>query len=139
MTRYFRLLAYDSHVGEAIEQFFGSVPARAPAVLRGPTSGTLRIDLTDGNRTEHWYVHLAPGTARVSREQCAADATFTVSRELFEELATGREAGVAAVFRNEATFSGNVVLFLVFRRFLPDPPGTRDPRETAREHVGRSE
>jgi hypothetical protein len=42
------------------------------------------------------------------------------------------------VLRNESTFSGNVVLFLAFRRFLPNPPGTRDPREVAREQVGRA-
>ncbi|NES15673.1 MULTISPECIES: SCP2 sterol-binding domain-containing protein [Micromonospora] len=126
-------------MGEAIERFFAALPARAPAVLRGPTSGLLQIDLTCGNRTEHWYVELAPGTVRVSQEQARpADAVFTVSSELFEELVTGREAGMAAVLRNEATFSGNVVLFLLFRRFFPDPPGTRDPRETARRHVGRS-
>ncbi|MFR9776798.1 SCP2 sterol-binding domain-containing protein [Micromonospora sp. MS34] len=125
-------------MGEAIEQFFASLPARAPAVLRGPTSGTLQIDLTEGNRSEHWYVEMAPGTARASRApQRPADATFTISVKLFEELVTGRAAGMAAVLRNEATFSGNVLLFLVFRRFFPDPPGTRDPRETAREHVGR--
>ncbi|MGW5670664.1 SCP2 sterol-binding domain-containing protein [Micromonospora sp. NPDC003776] len=126
-------------MGEAIERFFASLPARAPAVLRGPTTGLLQIDLTSGNRTEHWYVELGPGTARVGREQeRPADATFTVSGKLFEELTAGREAGMAALFRNEATFSGNVGLFLLLRRFFPDPPGTRDPRQTAREHLGRA-
>lgn len=126
-------------MGEAIERFFASLPASAPAVLRGPTSGLLQIDLTSGNQTEHWYVELALGTARVAREQeRPPDATFTVSAELFEELTSGREAGMAAVLRNEATFSGNVLLFLIFRRFFPDPPGTRDPRGTARAHAGRS-
>ncbi|MFC0030886.1 SCP2 sterol-binding domain-containing protein [Micromonospora chaiyaphumensis] len=125
-------------MGEAIEQFFASLPARAPAVLRSPIRGHLQLDLTTENRTEHWYLELAPGTVRVTREQLPADAVFTVSADLFEELITGREQGMAAVLRNEATFSGNVVLFLVFRRFFPDPPGVRDPRETAREHVRRS-
>jgi hypothetical protein len=125
-------------VGEATEKFFASLPMRAPAVLRGPTAGLLQIDLTRDNRTEHWYVELGPGTARVTREQHRPpDGTFTVSAELFERLITGREAGVATVLRNEATFGGNVTLFLVMRRFFPDPPGTRDPRATAREHIGR--
>ncbi|MGY0007366.1 SCP2 sterol-binding domain-containing protein [Micromonospora sp. I033] len=125
-------------MGEATERFFASLPARAPAVLRGPIRGRLQLDLTTGNRTEHWYLEMAPGVVRVSREQLPADAVFTVSADLFERLVTGREAGMAVVLRNEATFSGNVVLFLVFRRFFPDPPGVRDPRETAREHVRRS-
>ncbi|MGC4890318.1 SCP2 sterol-binding domain-containing protein [Micromonospora sp. DT227] len=126
-------------MSEAIERFFASLPARAPAVLRSPIGGTLRIDLADGNRTEHWYVTLAPGSARVRRqEDRPPDAVLTVRTELFERLITGREAGLAVVLRNEATFSGHVVLFLALRRFLPDPPGVRDPRETAREHVRRS-
>ncbi|MET8833399.1 SCP2 sterol-binding domain-containing protein [Micromonospora sp. NPDC004540] len=125
-------------MGEAIERFFASLPARAPAVLRGPIHGHLQLDLTTGNRTEHWFLVMAPGSIQVSREQLPADAVFTVSADLFEGLVTGREQGLAAVLRNEATFSGNVVLFLVFRRFFPGPPGVRDPRETAREHVRRS-
>ncbi|MFI5832104.1 SCP2 sterol-binding domain-containing protein [Micromonospora sp. NPDC051300] len=126
-------------MSEAIERFFASLPARAPALLRSPVGGTLRIDLADGNHTEHWYVTLAPGSARVSRqEEGAADAILTVGTQLFEALVTGREAALAVVLRNEATFGGHVVLFLALRRFLPDPPGARDPRETAREHVRRS-
>ncbi|SCG75086.1 SCP2 sterol-binding domain-containing protein [Micromonospora humi] len=126
-------------MSEAIERFFASLPARAPALLRSPIGGTLQIDLTDGNHTEHWYVTLAPGSARVSRqEEHPADAVLTIGTPLFEGLVTGREAALSVVLRNEATFGGHVVLFLALRRFLPDPPDVRDPRETAREHVRRS-
>ncbi|MET7833002.1 SCP2 sterol-binding domain-containing protein [Micromonospora sediminicola] len=126
-------------MSEATERFFASLPARAASVLRSPIAGTLQIDLTDGNRTGHWFVTLAPGSAQVTRqEQRPPDAVLTVSTRLFEKLVTGEEAGMAAVLRNEATFSGKVALFLVFRRFLPDRPGVRDPRETAREHARRS-
>ncbi|GAA3757232.1 SCP2 sterol-binding domain-containing protein [Micromonospora maritima] len=126
-------------MSEATKRFFASLPARAASVLRSPVAGTLQIDLADGNRTEHWYVTLAPGTARVSQEEeRPADGVLTLSTELFDKLVTGREAGMAAVLRNEATFSGKVALFLLFRRFLPDRPGVRDPRETAREHARRS-
>jgi len=126
------------NVSEAIRQFFASLPARAASVLNSPIGGTLQIDLADGNRTEHWYVTLAPGSAQVSQEeQRQADGVLTLSSELFEKLVTGREAGMAAVLRNEATFSGHVVLFLAFRRFLPARPDVRDPRDAAREHVRR--
>lgn len=124
-------------MGEAIERFFASLPARAPAVLHGPAIGTLQIDLTTGHRTEHWLVEMAPGSARVSRESRPADAVWTSSEDLFERLVTGRDQAIAAVFRNEATFSGNVVLFLAFRRFFPDPPGTLDPCQAARQQAGR--
>ncbi|WP_346537955.1 SCP2 sterol-binding domain-containing protein [Micromonospora sp. DPT] len=125
-------------MSEATEEFFASLPARAPAVLRTPVSGTIQIDLTTDNRTEHWLVQLSQGEVVVNRARGPADAIWNSSKDLFERLVTGRAQGVAAVLRNETTFSGNVLLFLVFRRFFPDPPGTRDPRDTAREQVGRS-
>ncbi|MET8230971.1 SCP2 sterol-binding domain-containing protein [Micromonospora sp. NPDC005298] len=122
---------------EATERFFESLPARAPAVLRGLADGTLQIDLGTGNQTEHWLVRMRPGAVDVSRNRGPADAIWYSSAELFDRLIAGKAQGIAAVLRNESTFSGNVVLFLAFRRFFPDPPGTRDPREVARRTAGR--
>ncbi|MBQ0979378.1 MULTISPECIES: SCP2 sterol-binding domain-containing protein [Micromonospora] len=123
---------------EAAERFFESLPARAPDVLGGLADGTLQIDLGSDHRTEHWLVRMRPGSVQVSRERGPADAIWFSSAALFDRLITGEAQGVAAVLRNESTFSGNVVLFLAFRRFFPDPPGTRDPREVARRAARRS-
>ncbi|WP_328342550.1 SCP2 sterol-binding domain-containing protein [Micromonospora sp. NBC_00421] len=125
-------------MSQATEEFFAALPARAPAVLRGPVVGTLQIDLSAGNRTEHWLVRISPGKAVVEQAQGAADAVWSSSADLFDRLVTGRAQAISAVLRNESTFSGNVMLFLVFRHFFPDPPGARDPRETAREQTGRA-
>ncbi|WP_433648862.1 SCP2 sterol-binding domain-containing protein [Micromonospora zamorensis] len=122
---------------EAAERFFESLPARAPEVLGGLADGTLQIDLGSDHRTEHWLVRMRPGSVQVSRERGPADAIWFSSAALFDRLITGEAQGVAAVLRNESTFSGNVVLFLAFRRFFPDPPGTRDPREVARRAARR--
>ncbi|MDG4794203.1 hypothetical protein [Micromonospora sp. WMMD1082] len=120
---------------EATQQFFATLPARAPEVLRVPVAGTLRIDLSDGQRTEHWLVRMRPGVAEVDQGVEQGDGIWYCGVNLFDRLVTGRAQAVAAVFRNESTFLGNVMLFLVFRRFFPPPPGTRDPREVAREHA----
>ncbi|MEH1102413.1 SCP2 sterol-binding domain-containing protein [Micromonospora sp. CPCC 205561] len=122
---------------EATERFFESLPARAPEVLRGPVAGTMQIDLSRGSHTVHWLVHLQPGEIEVSRNRGPADAIWYTSEEQFDQLATGRAQAISSVLRNESSFSGDVVLFLAFRRFFPDPPGTRDPREVARAQVGR--
>ncbi|MGK5743072.1 SCP2 sterol-binding domain-containing protein [Micromonospora sp. URMC 103] len=122
---------------EAIERFFESLPARAPEVLRGLVSGALQIELFTGGHSEHWLVRMRPGSVEVGRHRGPADAIWYSSADLFDRLVTGRAQGVSAVLRNESTFSGNVVLFLAFRRFFPDPPGTRDPREMARKQTGR--
>ncbi|BCL14221.1 SCP2 sterol-binding domain-containing protein [Micromonospora sagamiensis] len=120
-------------MGEATRQFFASLPARAPAVIRGPISGTLQINLTAGGCTEHWYVVIRDQELRVSRERRPADAVMDSSADLFDRLVTGTAQGFAAMLRNETTLSGNVLLFLVFRTFFPSPPGTRDPRAVAQE------
>ncbi|MET8363343.1 SCP2 sterol-binding domain-containing protein [Micromonospora sp. NPDC005194] len=122
---------------EATERFFESLPTRAPAVLGGLARGTLQIDLGTDHRTEHWLVRMRPGAVQASRERGPADAIWFSSSALFDRLITGEAQALAAVLRNESTFSGDVVLFLAFRRFFPNPPGTRDPREVAREAVGR--
>lgn len=115
-------------MGAATERFFEALPARAPAVLREPVAGTLQINLTSGAHTEHWYVELRTGAAQVSRERRPADATLNSSADLFERLVTGEAQSIAAMLRNATTFTGDVLLYLAFRRFFPAPPGTRDPR-----------
>ncbi|MER7458903.1 SCP2 sterol-binding domain-containing protein [Micromonospora sp. NPDC126480] len=122
---------------EATERFFESLPMQAPEILRGLVRGTLQIDLSLGNRTEHWRVRMEPGAIEVSRQRGPADAIWYSSEDLFDRLVTGQAQSISAVLRNECTFSGNVVLFLAFRRFFPTRPGTRDPRAVAREKVGR--
>jgi hypothetical protein len=124
-------------VTEATERFFAALPSRPPEVLEGLAEGTLQIDLGSDHGTEHWLVWMRPGSVRVSRGREPADATWFSSAALFERLVSGEAQGVAAVLRNESTFSGDVVLFLAFRRFFPNPPGTRDPRERARRAAGR--
>ncbi|WP_422737129.1 hypothetical protein ACN263_27430 [Micromonospora sp. WMMD729] len=122
---------------EATQRFFESLPARARTVLRGPVAGTLQIDLGIDHQTEHWLVRMRPGEAQATRERGPADAIWYSSAALFDRLIAGESQALAALLRNESTFSGDVKLFLAFRRFFPEPPGTRDPREVAREVVGR--
>ncbi|MGC5029080.1 SCP2 sterol-binding domain-containing protein [Micromonospora sp. DT229] len=124
---------------EAIEQFFASLPARAPREMRSSIVGTLRIDLSDGDRTEHWVVRMRPGAIEVDRGPAEAESIWYCSVDLFHRLVTGRAEAMATLFRNESTFSGRVVLFLVLRRLFPPVPGTKDPRTRAREQAGTAQ
>jgi len=120
-------------VSEPIDRFFDRLPAHAAMVLRGPVQGTLRIDLDVDHRTEHWLVTMTPGAVAVTRESAEADAVWKCELDLFADLVSGRSQSIAAVLRNEATVSGEVSLFLAFRRFFPEAPGARDPRTVGRE------
>lgn len=120
-------------MGEATERFFASLPARAPDVIVGPIDGTLQINLTAEDRTEHWHLVLQERHVEVRRAQLPADAVWESSLELFDRLATGRAQALAAMLRNDTTLRGDLLLFLTFRAFFPTPPGTRDPRDVVRE------
>ena len=120
---------------EAIDTFFASLPVLAKRMLPGPTGGVLRVDLVEPGRTEHWYLTLAPRSVTVAREGDHEDAVFATNPQLFDRLVRGEAQVTAAVFRNEASYAGSGVLILAFRRFFPDPPGTRDPREAVREQL----
>ncbi|WBB78995.1 SCP2 sterol-binding domain-containing protein [Micromonospora sp. WMMD882] len=123
-------------MGRPTEQFFATLPSRAPTVLREPIDGALQINLNTDGHTEHWHVELHTGAVRVCRDLRAADTVWRSSAALFDRLVTGEAQGIAALLRNETTISGNLLLFLAFRRFFPAPPGTRDPRAVARERPG---
>ncbi|MFC3499439.1 SCP2 sterol-binding domain-containing protein [Micromonospora krabiensis] len=111
-----------------IEQFFGTLQARTPQGLRSPVSGVLRVDLYTGEHTEHWVVTMRSGVPTAARGYAAADTVWRSDVALFETLVTGGSQPVAAVLRNEATLSGDVMLFLAFQRFFPPSPQARDPR-----------
>ena len=81
---------------------------------------------------------MRPGSVQVSRERGPADAIWYSSAALFDRLITGEAQGVAAVLRNESTFSGNVVLFLAFRRFFPTRPAPATPAKRPAEQPGDS-
>ncbi|MEU6022288.1 SCP2 sterol-binding domain-containing protein [Micromonospora sp. NPDC048871] len=124
---------------EAIEQFFASLPARGPQEMRSSLAGTLRIDLSDGERTEHWVLRLRPGVIEVERGPAEADSIWYCSVDLFDRLVTGRAEPLAALFRNECSFSGRVPMFLILRRLFPSAPGVQDPRTRAREQAGTAQ
>lgn len=124
-------------MSEAIEQFFAELPARAPTVLRGPVNGTLLLHIFDDGRTDHWLVRLRPGQAEVTHGPGPADAIWYGTRNLFERLVNGQAQGISAMLRGESNLIGNVLLYLAFRRFWGTRPGTRDPRDVAREQAGK--
>lgn len=119
------------------EKFFESLSGRAHTVLSPYAKGTVRADLDCDGTIEHWYITIKAGSIEVTQEDRPADAEFHTSAELFDRIVTGKEQGIAAVFRNEMTYAGDVRLFLLIRRFFPSPPGTRDPRDVARAAVAR--
>lgn len=120
-------------MGNAIEEFFASLPKRGLRALRSEFQGTLRFDLTDADTVEQqWYVCLSDGQISAAREMNpsarSADCIVRVRREVFHRLVTGQSNVVALTLANRMTVEGELSLLLRFQQFLPDAPGACDPR-----------
>ncbi|GGR92881.1 hypothetical protein GCM10010169_41540 [Micromonospora fulviviridis] len=114
----------------AAEYLDRKVAGRHPD-LPETTAGTLRLDLQDGARTEHWYLTIDDQEVRVARLADEAQLVVRADREVFDRMVAGRLHPAAALLRNDLTAQGDLRLLLSLRRIFPGPPDARHPREVA--------
>ena len=93
----------------------------ATAVL-GAARGSIRFDLRDGRRTDHWRVELGRGSANVSRSDAPADCVVRAERSVFDDLASGRLSALPAVLRGLLVADGEQSLVVHFQRLFPVVP-----------------
>jgi len=110
--------------------FFDDLAAREHEPLLQNDSGTIRFDLADGRRVEHWYVSIDKGDINVSHDDAAADTILRTDRSVFDRIASGRMNALAAMLRGELVPEGDLSLLMAFQRFFPGPPRTRARRRT---------
>ncbi|QOC90648.1 SCP2 sterol-binding domain-containing protein [Micromonospora craniellae] len=115
-------------MSDATTRFFEDLDHRGYEPLLAKSSGALRLDLHEGPRTTHWLLRIDRGNVTVSREDLAADTVVGTSPELFEDLVTGRENGLAALLRGDMRVSGDARLVVQVDRLFPGPPQAEGPR-----------
>ncbi|KAB1933816.1 SCP2 sterol-binding domain-containing protein [Micromonospora sp. ALFpr18c] len=113
---------------DATTRFFEDLDRRGYEPLLAKTSGTLRIDLHEGAQTRHWLLRIDHGQLNVSQEDREADTVIGASPALFDDLATGREHGLAALLRGDMTVAGDARLVVQVERIFPGSPDARGPR-----------
>ena len=110
---------------EAVEDptsdFFGELGARGQEPMLARVSGTMRIDVTDGVRTEHWYLTIAKGKTEISRRNAPADAVLIADKALFDGMVQGKVNAMAAVLRNAVQIEGDMGLLVSVQRLFPGP------------------
>jgi hypothetical protein len=99
------------------------------------TTGSLRLDVREDGRTEHWYLDIADQHVRVTRSADEADLVVRADRTVFDQLAAGEGHVVQSLLRNELTVQGDIRLLMLLRRIFPGPGGARHPRELGRAAV----
>jgi hypothetical protein len=108
-------------VEDPTSDFFGQLAARGKIPMLARLSGTLRIDLTDGGRTEHWYLTITKGTIETSRRNAPADAVLVADKTLYDEMVKGKVNAMSAVLRNVVTVEGDLGLLYSLQRLFPGP------------------
>jgi putative sterol carrier protein len=103
-------------------EFFDQLARRGHEPLLNSVSGTVRFDLVDGPRTDHWYVRIKKGDMKVGQQEMAADTIVRVDKDVFLAMTEGRVNAVAAFLRGELALDGDVGLVISFQRLLPGPP-----------------
>ena len=94
--------------------------------LLAKARGTVRFDIVS------WLVRLDKGNIKVSRGAGTADTVFRASRDVFDDLGTGKENAFTARLRGAIDVEGDMRLAVLFQRLLPNPPSS------GRGRAGRS-
>jgi hypothetical protein len=108
--------------GAAAEFFRRLGELGRPGLFDG-ISGTLRFDIADGRRTDHWYVTITKGELTVSADAGPADVVVAGGRPLLDEIASGAANAFTAVLRCALTVHGHLGLLITFQRLFPGPEG----------------
>ncbi|MGK5742398.1 SCP2 sterol-binding domain-containing protein [Micromonospora sp. URMC 103] len=120
---------------DATTRLFEEIDRRGYEPRLAKTVGTVRLDLQEGPQTTHWLLHVDHGRMKVSRENTEADTVVATSPALFEDIATGREHGIAAILRGDMTVTGDARLLLQVERIFPGDPESRGPRRRFQQGV----
>ena len=118
-------------MADSVSTFFDELAQRGHEPLLEKAEGTLRIELIDGKKAEHWLVAFDRGDISVSRRNTGADCTFKTDRALFGGIARGEANAVTAILRGEASAEGDLELLFLLQRVFPTPSRRRKPRRQA--------
>jgi len=108
-------------VTSATTEFFDELGSRGHEPMLEKTTGTVRFDLTNGKRTERWFVSIDKGDISVSHRNAAADCTVRARKDVFEGVATGEVNAMASVLRGTIAVEGDTLLVVLFQRLFPAP------------------
>ncbi len=87
--------------------------------------GVLRMDVTEGDDVEHWYLTMKKGALKVAQDGGEPDCTVSGDRATFEAILSGRANAMAALLRGAIHPQGKVVLLTALQRLFPGSPGAR--------------
>jgi putative sterol carrier protein len=120
---------------DATADFFEDLSKRGQEPLLGKTKATVRFDIADGGRTDHWLVGIDNGALDVARADGEADCIVIADKSAFDRVAAGKTNAMAALLRGAISVEGDPRLIVRVQRLFPAPVGM--PEVSGDRAVGR--
>ena len=110
---------------DATASFFEDLSKRGMEPLLGKTKATIRFDIADDGRTDHWLLGIDNGVLDVSRSAGDADCIISADKAAFDRVASGSTNAMASFLRGAIIVEGDPRLIVRFQRLFPAPTGER--------------
>ncbi len=115
---------------DVVRSFFQNLNGFRQAIPR-TTSGTMRFDIRDGKRLEHWLVTFKDGNVSTIESNEEADCVVQTDGKTFAAVLDGRTNAMAAMLRGTILLEGKILLMGIFRKLLVAPIAAPDEIESA--------
>jgi putative sterol carrier protein len=112
-------------MAEPTQEFFTGLATRHQPLLER-TTGVVRFDITDGERTEHWTLEIRKGDVTVSHKGPSADCVLSTDIATFDAILTGKTNAMAAVLRGALDVQGKIILLAALQRLFPGSEATAE-------------
>ena len=122
-------------MADATAAFFEDLSKRRAEPLLGKTKATIRFDIADGARTDHWLLGIDHGVLDVSRSSGDADCIIRAEKVAFDKVASGQTNAMASFLRGAIAIDGDPRLLVRVQRLFPAP--TSQPETSADRSVGK--
>jgi putative sterol carrier protein len=121
---------------DSTDEFLDMLSRRGHEPLLEKVDATVRFDVADGDRIEHWRVQIARGDIAVTADDRPADAVISGDRATFDAIASGRLSMLAALLRGAIGVDGDLELVVLSRRLIfPRTDSARRPGAAGEEQA----
>jgi putative sterol carrier protein len=101
------------------DAFFDRLAQGQSVAVLGSARGSIRFDLRDGRKVEHWRVELGRDGTTVSRSDAPADCVVQLEHTVFDDLTAGRQSPMPALLKGLVGIEGDPELLVRFQRVFP--------------------
>jgi putative sterol carrier protein len=107
---------------DATTEFFQALEGRGHEPRLEKVTATLRLDVTNGERTGRWLVEIKKGDIAVSHKNVKADCVVRGDKTILDGIARGEVNPFAAALRGAIGIEGDTEVLVLFQRLFPGPP-----------------